>query len=391
MYRALVFLIVSYLPAAWAQLDSSSAVLLRPSGKSVAPENLDSSRYKVRAPESKKDDDDLDEKPGSYIPSPVQPRAKSTKKPAASNAAAAPQPAPPPQAPAIEPGLPSVQGGMLPAAPAAAPAEGTPPPVTAQVKELILGGSAEEIDEYNAKIHPQDPRANVLSISFAPAYYYQGSASEYSFRRYTSNGPGFGAGMNLWFTPFFGIQSKYFSSVTGSVKSGTNSMVPMEVTTFEAGVRFRKHFGYTRKAARLSWGLDYHDAKDKISRDSTNNIGRSTSGLSLALEGEVPASNTYAHTFEVSVRPRQHHSERSTTSEARSGTRNETNALSLGLGGQWVLDRRNQVFWKTHYSVERNLYAGEASEIDPHTDAAPGGVSVTNSLVIFYFGFRWGS
>ncbi|MBX3020626.1 MAG: hypothetical protein KF799_03025 [Bdellovibrionales bacterium] len=389
MLRYSPWLLALLVPAAWAQLDSSSAVLLRPSGKSVAPENLDSSRYKVRAPESKRDDEDLDEKPGGFIPSPVPAKASKPKaekvETALGNSAGKATP--------VETVTPGTTAATH-AAPTASAIPNLPenrPPVSAQVRDLFLGGSPEEIEDYHQKIHPQDPRANVLSISFAPAYFYQGSDSAYSYRRYHSSGPGFGAGMNLWLTPFFGVQSKYFSSVGSSVRSGAADQVPAEVNIFQAGIRFRKHFGYSRKAARLSWGVDYHDAKDKLSKDTSDNVGRRSSGLSLALEGEIPSSITYAHTFEVGIQPRLHHSEPATGVEVKSGAKNETNAVSLSLGGEWVLDRRNQIFWKTQYSVERNLFQGAASHIDPHNGQTPNGVSVTDSVVIFHFGLRWGS
>lgn len=359
--------------AANAQVDSTSTVLLRSSGKSVKPQSLDSFRYKVRQPESRKDDED-EEKPGTVIPTPVTPKAQA-KKPAV-------QPLPPPPAPIVEP---------APPAPVVEAPKETPPPVTEQVKELILGGKEQEVDDFKKQIHPEDPRANVIAVSLAPAYYYNGSDSNYSFRRYHSAGPGLGLGMNLWVTPFFGIQSKFFTSVSASQRSGGVNYVPVDIQTFEAGLRFRRHFGYTRKAPQLSFGLDYHDAINKISKEAATAIGRKSNGLSFVLEGEIPTSNIYAHTFQLDVRPRLKHTEMSTGSDARSGSKNQTNAIGLTLGGQWNLNRQNQVFWKSQYLLERNLYDGSATVMDPHNDQTPDGVSVTNSLVIFYFGFKWGS
>jgi len=264
------------------------------------------------------------------------------------------------------------------------------PSVTVQVKELILGGNDGDIDEAKRSIHPEDPRANIVQITLAPAYFYDGSSSNYSFRNYHSDGPGLGLGMNLWLTPFFGIQSKYFTSVGASVRDGVD-MVALSEQEFEAGVRFRRHFGYSRKSATLSWGIDYHDAGTKISKDATSMVGTKTSGLSFTLEGILPTSTTYARTFEFNIRPSQHHSEQDTNVSARSGTKVDSNAVSLSLGGQWTLDRRNQIFWRGEYSVERDLFSGTATPTDPKTGVAPTGVSVTNSLAIFYFGFRWGS
>ena len=270
-----------------------------------------------------------------------------------------------------------------------APAESAP--VTVQVKELIFGGSNQDIDDYKKAIHPDDARANLISVGIAPAYYYNGSDANYSYRRYHSNGPGIGLGMNVWITPFFGLQSKFFSSVTASQKSNNVNMVPTDIQNFEGGIRFRRHFGYARKSSQISWGLDWHDGMNKISKESNTSVGRKSSGLSFALEGELPSTNTYSHTFQLDVRPRLKHSEMNTGVEVKSGTKNETNSVGISVGGLWTMDRNNQVFWKSQYLVERNLFDGEASQMDPHNDATPDGVTVTNSLLIFYFGFKWGS
>ncbi len=393
--------------SAYAQLDSSSAVLLRSGSKSSSPskQSLDSSRYKIRAPESRKDDDDLDERPGTVIPTPVPSKsvtvkssATATTKDSKSQTTTTLQVTnePPPAKEAVPAPVPTAEPTTVAPAPVPtptteAPAEEKRPPVTEQVRALILGGSQEEIEEARNQIHPQDPRANVVEISFAPAYFYNDSDSGYSFRDYASHGPGLGLGANLWFTPFFGLQSRFFTSASASVRSGGTNMVPMDVQTFEAGFRFRKHFGFSRKAARMEWGIDYHDSVNKINSEATTVIGRKSSGLSLSLGAVVPTSVTYAHTFQVDMRPRLTHSESNTGVDVKSGSNSETNAISLSVGGEWTLDRRNQVFWKTQYSVERNLFKGEASIMDPHNDTTPDGVSVTNSLLLFYFGFKWGS
>lgn len=395
----LLMLVVS---AAHAQLDSSSALLLSPSGVTPSPESL-RRRYKIRkrVPESRPDDD-LEEEPGTVIASPV-PKNRQTKAststptttttttttttiPKTTNPATAPTILSVSPSPSVPPPPPTTANGTVNGAVPDQPH----PPITVQVKELILGGTDEDIDQAKRQIDSEDFRSNILSISMAPAYFYDGSSSNYSFRNYHSDGPGFGLGMNLWLTPFFGLQSRYFSSVSSSMRDGPNS-VPVDTQEFEAGLRFRRHFGYTRKSAQLSWGIDYHDFSNKISPDATTAVGSKTSGLSLSLEGSIPIGATYAHTFEVTIRPYQHHSEQSTSINAQSGGSSETNAVSLSLGGEWTLDHKNQVFWKTEYGVERNLFQGQATVTDPKTGQTPNGVSVTDSLVIFYFGFKWGT
>ncbi len=342
--------------------------------------SLDSSRYKVRTPESRRDDD-IEERPGTLIPEPV---TRPTSRPA--------KPTPPKViAPVVpSPDLSPVEAAKPSDTESVVKSSEEHPPVTVQVRELIFGGREEDIQEYRAKLKPDDSRHNIVQVGLAPAYFYLDSSSPYSYRDYTSSGPGFGLSMNAWLSPFFGLQSRYFSSVSSGVRDTGKNVVAMESQEFEAGVRFRKHFGYSLKAATLSWGLDYHDTKNKIGREASTVVGRKTSGLSLALEATLPSSATYAHTLELGVRPSQHHSEMQTAVQVKSGNKSQTNAVRLGVGGQWTLDRQNQIFWKGQYSVERNLFEGRSS-LDDVSGERPDGVSVTNSLLIFYFGFRWGA
>lgn len=380
---------------AHAQLDST--ILLRSGGKTPSKQSLDSTRYKIRAPESRRDDEN-EEKPGSVIPTPVKKPAKTQPTEVTVPAQSEPIPTPVPveskpddrsePQPAVVVPSPAPQTEPVvenkPSEPAA------PPPVTQQVRDLFLGGQ-EDIDEMKSKIHAQDPRANVVQISAAPAYYYNTSASGYSYRRYNSNGPAMGLGMNLWLTPFFGVQSRYFTNMSSSIRSGPSNMVPTDIQTLEAGVRFRKHFGTSRKSSYITWGLDYHDARNKIGKEATTAVGSKSYGLGLALEAVVPVTNGYAHTMQVNALPRLRHTESATGVNIRSGNKSETNGIGFGLGGQWTLDRRNQIFWKAQYTIERNLFKGDASDIDPVTGVKPTGVSVTNSTGVIYFGFSWGS
>lgn len=417
MSRAFLVLFSSLIPSlVWAQLDSSSAVLLRRGGKVPTKQNLDSSRYKIRAPESRKDEEEVGEKPGTVIPTPVNPKtkAKSTAKAVTEvTVSETAEPIPSPVPPEVKHGEEGKEEGKavvetapanvatLPAGEkkASEPQAAAQPEVhqsevhvnVAQQVKNLFGGTDEDIQEVRAAIHPEDPRTNVVEISMAPAYFYADSQSTYSYRRYSTNGPGFGLGMNVWLTPFFGVQSRYFASVSSGVRSGGTDMVPVDIQTFDAGLRFRKHFGYTRKAAHINWGIDYHDETNKIGREATTVVGRKSSGLALSLEAVVPTSVTYAHTLQVDVRPRMKHSEQATAVEVKTGSKAETNAVGISVGGQWTLDRRNQVYWRGQYSVERNLFKGSASQADPNTGNTPDGVGVTNNLMMIYFGFKWGS
>lgn len=382
--------------SARAQLDST--ILLRSGGKTPSRQNLDSTRYKIRAPESRRDDD-ADEKPGSVIPTPVKKPTKTQPVEVTVPVQSEPIPTPVPvETKPVDRSEPQPVTANLPTQQQTEPAvenkpaqeTSEPPPVTQQVRDLLLGGQ-EDIEEIKSKIHAQDPRSNFVQISIAPAYYYNTSASSYSFRRYNSNGPAMGLGMNLWLTPFFGIQSRYFANMSSSIRGGGSNMVSADVQSLDTGVRFRKHFGTSRKSSYITWGIDYHDARNKIGKEATTAVGSKSYGLGLALEAVVPVTNGYAHTLQVNVLPRLKHTETATSVSVRSGNKSETNGVGFGLGGQWTLDRRNQIYWKAQYTIERNLFKGDASDVDPATGVKPTGVSVTNSTGVIYFGFSWGS
>lgn len=273
--------------------------------------------------------------------------------------------------------------------PATAP-EPARPSIANQVKVLVLGDE-DEIEDFRKQIHPEDRRNNCVEISVAPSYIYNNSSSNYSFRNFTAQSPGFIAGANIWLSPFFGLHGEYTASFEQAVMSpAAKQMVPLTYQGLDIGLRFRKHFGLKRKSPSLSWGLDFVDRTSHVPSDTTDRVSTSTSGLSLSLEADIPRSKTYAHTVGLDIEPFLVHSE---TSEAdiHSGGKNETFAVGAWVGGSWIFDRQHQVFWKLHERVEQNLFDGAATTADPSTGATPKGVSVTNGITIFSIGYRWGN
>lgn len=365
--------------SAWAQLDPSSSILLRNGSREPRPDDLDTQRYKVRETRSRDPAPDFEEeKSGTKIPTPVSSKTSVTS-----------EPTPKSQEPS-EPSKPQeVTSSATPQE--AQPSNENRPPLTTQVKELILGGTEEDISEYRKQIHPQDPRANLVELTLAPVYYYNDSSSRYSFHRFNSHGLGFQVGAHFWLTPFFGIVGSSFSSLAGSVPSGAANAVLADYQIVDAGFRFRRHFGWSRKAASLRFGVDYHQSEMKIGQDATDLVGTQTKGASLAIEGNIPSSHVYVHTFALELRPRLRQSELVSGANIRSGTKSQTHGLGASVGGQWLLDRQNQIFWKLHHSVEQSLYDGEASSPDPMTGVTPRGVSITNSFTRFSVGFSWGT
>jgi hypothetical protein len=275
-----------------------------------------------------------------------------------------------------------------PPAPAVVPPK---PSIGDQFKFLILGGSDNDIEDFKKQISPLDRRNNKLEIELAPAYFYNDSSSTFSPRRFSVSGPGLDANANVWLSPFFGLRVGYFSSFNSTVgSSGTKQNVSADYQNTEFGVRFRKHFGVYRKAPSITWGLDYFQDSMKVPGETSDRVSTSSSGLSLSMQADLPQTNFYSHILGVEIRPKLVHTETS-LSDLKSGTGNDSNALGAWVGGNFLFDRRNQVFWKLQGTVEQNTFEGQGPVVDPKTGIAPNGVTVTNTMTMFTLGYRWGN
>lgn len=370
-----IFLVLMLLgaAAAWAQLDPSSALLLRSGTPPTSKENLDSSRYTIR-PESSTKKEQVhieqvkEEKKAKTTTSPVE------------------------QTQLIETLIPEEKKPASEGVSQIEELDEKARPVGKQVKELFLGGSEEEIESYRRMLHPLDTRNNLIEIILAPAFIYNESKSSYWFRDYVSSSPGLVAGANLWLTPFFGIQSGFQTNLNGEIRgnaTGTKN-IPIEQEWFDAGLRFRKFFGLSRKSSQLVFGIDYSEYIMRVPSDDTNRIGSKSSGVRLNIEANLPSSATHSWILGAEIIPRETHDESKTGINVKSGSKNESTLIGFSFGGLYTFDRSNQVFWKISHRYEKNIFDGQANTTDPVTSIKPEGVTVDNSFTVFQLGYRWG-
>jgi hypothetical protein len=369
--RAFFILSLGFSIPALGQLDPSSAILLRSGGRIPEKEKLDSSRYTIRPGEPRAIE------PVPRPPEPVRPPQKSTAKTTE-----------------VTPNLPASVAPENQAAEAKA-VEGPKPeaPVVEQVKTLVLGGSPEQIDTYVGKLHPDDARNNLMEIWIAPGFSYTDASANYWFRGYSVAAPSVQVGGQIWITPFFGIGTNFINTLGGSIYEtiATHNRISLDQQWFDAGFRWRKFLGTSRKATVVGFGLDYSEYKTKVPSDAIQRVSTQTVGAKISLDATVPRGLTFAWQFGAFVTPRANHKEVKTALDMHSGNANETTVVGLFVGGQHTFERRSQLFWRIQHSVERNLFDGAASLADPATGATPEGVSVTTSTTMFNFGYRWGN
>lgn len=265
--------------------------------------------------------------------------------------------------------------------------------IIGQVRDLVLGGSEMDIVYLKNKLHSRDPKKNLIQINIAPTYYYNESLSNSWFRRYRSHGPGFNAGAKVWFTPMFGLDADYHTSLSGDVaaSSSDSSRDTVDHQRLLIGMNFRKFFGYSLRAPSLIVGLKYYENQFLVSKNAAERPRLNTTGVELSISAILPKTKTSSWLVSASISPGLTHDEESTGFSLKSGSSNKTNRVGFSIGHKFLMDRYSQIYWKLDHHVEKSLYKGASNTNDPLLGSAVSGVYVNNSLTMFSLGFLWGN
>ncbi|MCB0408335.1 MAG: hypothetical protein KDD34_09035 [Bdellovibrionales bacterium] len=359
----------------YAQVDPSSALLLRSSGKAPTKKDLDSSRYQVRElPQQNVDERRLQSSPTQV---PTMPKQE------------------------VSPLLPTVNATSpkdVPISDAAKDVKTSPPNNENQslippVQDMILGGSLDNISQYRRELDRDDYRRNIIDLNLVPMYIYNNSSSNFWYRNYFTSSPGVHLGADIWITPFFGFHTSYQTSLNASIKKETTSSaaLPAQHEWFDAGLRFRKFFGNSKQAAGIIFSVDFSEYQFKIEKSAQNRIGTKSSGAKIGIETILPKNDVYQWNLGFVIVPRVDHKQVDTVLDIESGSSQESTRLGVSVGGRFVFSRKSQVFWKLSHEVEKNLFEGQSSVNDPKTGAPIDGVDVTNSFTILSLGYTWGN
>lgn len=274
--------------------------------------------------------------------------------------------------------------------PAPAP-EAQEPSITEQAESLFSSKAEKVYDFYRAQVHPDDVRNNKVELEVTPVIGYTDSQSNYSYRDYQSLFEALKIKTNVWFTPLIGVTGQLMFSLAADMDSVSgSSRVPTKFEYLDLGINFRRFFGVSRLSNSMEFALLYGDSKVNVESDNTSRPRLKTGGFGMGLKARVPTSESYAWTFGGSFYPRLQHSETETGANIKSGNSDENIRLGVDLGGEFKFTRESQLIWNLGLSTERNTFDGTASLPDPHTSTTPDNVSVTNSLIMFSLGYRWG-
>lgn len=280
---------------------------------------------------------------------------------------------------------PDVAPETKPAQPAASPSPSpTPAAATAQPPAPDAVTPAYDVRD--------DRRLTMLEIAIAPGYLYNVSDSSYSYRSYTTSAPTISLDAKVWLSPTFAAHTSYLGTVSGNVNDSVNGSRNVSATQqwYWVGIRSRKFFGSTRLAPTLEFGLDYYEYEFRVPSDSLMRERLKSTGGQISLESEIPTSPYRSYTLGFSFAPKLQHKETATAVDFQSGGSVDANGVGISLGSKIRFDRSNAMFWKFTYSIEKDVFGGDASLADPQTGVAPSGVSVTNSFSLIQLGYTWG-
>ena len=79
--------------------------------------------------------------------------------------------------------------------------------------------------------------------------------------------------------------------------------------------------------------------------------------MKIMFEAKLPVRNTSAWLVGAEVSPSLSHTEVETAEQAKTGTGNSSNSIGAWFGKKTVFDRKNQVYWKVHHKIEKNLFS----------------------------------
>lgn len=397
--RSTILMNLLVVPVANAQLDPSNATLLRSGSSNIDHDALDSSRYNIR-PESSSTsrrtreearNQSLKQTNSADLKRENQPQQPPTIESSLSpdNPTNEPRPIANPQHPSANNSSEKTNSDTLP------PSEGVRQEsndMSAQVRDLLLGGSQENVQQYKRLLHPYDIRQNMVEVGASAGVFYQNSASNYWYRRYYSYGPLVSAEATLWLTPFLGFKGEFSTSLASDMNGNPEGTrrIPADHQWWSGGLRFRKSFGLDRKSSHLLIGVDFNESRLTVPADDPDRIRLRTSGMALSLGIQVPS--TLTHHWELGVRllPRGDQHEGKTGSSVRSGFKQQTYSIGFWLGSRFILDRKNQYFWQISHYLDKSLYDGQANQADPLTGIQPAGVQVSIGTTILRFGYTWG-
>ncbi len=266
------------------------------------------------------------------------------------------------------------------------------PGIGQRMRDLVLGGDLELIDRYRSFLDMEDIRKNIFEYSMGTTYLYNTSMSPYYFRNYINSSPGAFLGLDLWLTPFLGIDADYRFSILSEVKDSPtqDNYTNISHSWFDLGIKFRRFFGIGLNSSYFSVGIRYADYMMSVQPNAQSRLSQHTHGPELNVELSLPSTKNYSWNFGVILQPFLTHEEVVKSTDLTSGTGNQTVGFGSALGGEYRFSRQTRAFFKFSTMLYKSQFSGQTTAIDPNSGSFPSGVPVSNVFYFLDLGLRLG-
>lgn len=270
----------------------------------------------------------------------------------------------------------------------------SPPPLSAEDTKKNTNNK-DAIVNKNESItpaYPESSRQNILEVSIAPGFLYVDSSSQYWFREYSSSGPGLAFRADVWGSSSVGLYAGYFTTLTaGLTSSPTSERVVLADHRFtDIGLHFRKYSNLSAMSASMIFGIGYAEYQMIVPGGEQNRTRVKSSGPNISLQAKFPQNFVRKNIFGIELMPKQNVEEQKTSANVKSGTRPMSYTIKFSVGQEYSIDLNHQVFWRMSYRHEQTVYRGTANVDDPIDGTKPEGVAVRSGMSLFEVGYTWG-
>ena len=346
--------------------------------------NADSSDHYVHKPKKKK----------RSIAS-EDPSASPTPTPSGTPGSSSPTPSPA-FTPSAMPRLMPTATPVPEASPSSSPGK-TPAPVltgpnfSSKVRDMILGGDADLIQNYKNFLDTQDVRKNFFDLGVSGGYFYNSSTSPFFTRNYNDAAPTLDVDADIWFSPFFGFNAEYRTTLLNEVTDSPTgpSTVNISQNWLDLGLKFRRFFGMNANAPVFTSGVRYSNFSMTVPSVSQTRVSQQTQGLEFDFNLAVPIAKFTSLDFGFMLEPIASQTEH-TGAPITSGSSNQTLGAGVNVAVDYRVTRQMIGFVKLSSLLYKSEYSGSTSINDPVAGVPLTNVPVTNVFYLVEFGLRFG-
>ncbi len=231
----------------------------------------------------------------------------------------------------------------------------------------------------------------LVELSLSPVLLSVDSSSKYWFYDYNGSGMGLLLGVNIWFSKNWGFNADYLASNAATVKAEHDSSrkIVVDHRMTDITIQYRSGSSALDKNASAVFGLGFTDYQILVPKEETERVGIKSKGLSINLDLRVPKNKStwvYSWTFLPDIEV----SEITTGIKVKGGKSLESYGIKFSIGNEIRVDEFNQIYWRLSHRYDKTIYDGTANQVDPRNGQTPTDVSFDRGISMFEFGYIWG-